>query len=400
MKKLNILFLDIEGGHGGSSRSLFHTLKYINRENINPMIFCKKDGLVEHYKKLKIPCLVDKTIPTFTVLNKENRNFLYYIFFIFYIWPMSKKFRKKILKIITNKKIDVIHCNLISLFLLAKWLKKRKPEVILTLHVRTNPSNNIMGRYQAKIANTVFDNQVFITENEKINMNKLISPKTVSGEVIYNSVEAHKIFLKNIVDKDINKIKIISLSNYSFLRGTDRIIDLAKIIPEEFKERFIFLILGDYKLPRFLPGKLKFMALKGKTLMDYANSQKVSHMIRFMGHVKNPEKFIKESDILIRPTRENNPWGRDILEAMAFGKTIISVGSYDKFIKNGFNGLLQKKFDLKNLAKWLVNLSENSKILSVYGKNSLSIVKNLNNPENNAKKLEKFWINSYSKIKK
>ena len=43
-------------------------------------------------------------------------------------------------------------------------------------------------------------------------------------------------------------------------------------------------------------------------------------MIRFMGHVKNPEKFIKESDILIRPTRENNPWGRDILEAMALEK--------------------------------------------------------------------------------
>ena len=134
--------------------------------------------------------------------------------------------------------------------------------------------------------------------------------------------------------------------------------------------------------------------------MDYAQVSKVSHMIRFMGHVKNPEKFIKESDILIRPTREDNPWGRDILEAMSFGKAIISVGSYDKFIKNGFNGLLQKKFDLQKLSKWLVNLSENSKILSVYGKNSLSIVKNLNNPENNAKKLENFWINSYSKIKK
>ena len=146
----------------------FHTLKYINRENINPMIFCKKDGLVEHYKKLKIPCLVDKTIPTFTVLNKENRNFLYYIFLHFIFGQCQKNLEKKILKIITNKKIDVIHCNLISLFLLAKWLKK-KPEVILTLHVRTNPSNNIMGRYQAKIANTVFDNQVFITENEKKN---------------------------------------------------------------------------------------------------------------------------------------------------------------------------------------------------------------------------------------
>ena len=65
--------------------------------------------------------------------------------------------------------------------------------------------------------------RVFITENERQKMNELISPKTVSGEVIYNSVETHKISLKNTVDKDINKIKIISLSNYSFLRGTDRL---------------------------------------------------------------------------------------------------------------------------------------------------------------------------------
>ena len=400
MKRLNILFLDIEGGHGGSSRSLFNTLKYIDRENINPIIICKKEGFVESYKKLNIPCFVEKTMPTFTVLNKENRNFLYYIFFLFYIWPRSKKFRIKILKVITDRKINLVHCNLISLFLLAKWLKKKRPELVFTLHVRTNPFNNITGKYQAKIANLVFDNKVFITENEKIKMNDLISPKTASGEVIYNSVETKNRFLKNKIDKDINKIKIISLSNYSFFRGTDRIIDLARIIPEEFKEKFIFFILGDYKLPRFLPGKLKILALKGKTLKDYAESQKVSHMIRFMGHVKNPEKFIKESNILIRPTREYNPWGRDVLEAMSFGKAIISVGSYDKFVKNEVNGFLQKEFDLEKLSKWLVNVAENSKILSVYGKNSLAIVKKLNNPENSAKKLEKFWINSYSKIKK
>ena len=60
MKRLNILFLDIEGGHGGSSRSLFNTLKYINRENINPIIICKKEGFVKSYKKLNIPCFVEK----------------------------------------------------------------------------------------------------------------------------------------------------------------------------------------------------------------------------------------------------------------------------------------------------------------------------------------------------
>ena len=44
-------------------------------------------------------------MPTFTVLNKENRNFFILYFFLFYIWPMSKKFRIKILKIITEKKL-------------------------------------------------------------------------------------------------------------------------------------------------------------------------------------------------------------------------------------------------------------------------------------------------------
>ena len=82
---------------------------------------------------------------------------------------------------------------------------------------------------------------------------------------------------------------------------------------------------------------------------------------------------------------------------MSFGKAIISVGSYNRFIKNGFNGLLQKEFDLQKLSEWLVYIANNTKILNIYGKNSLAIVKNLNDPKRNAKKMEKFWINTYSK---
>ena len=50
-------------------------------------------------------------------------------------------------------------------------------------------------------------------------------------------------------------------------------------------------------------------------------------------------------DILITPTREYNPWGRDILEAIANGKAVISVGNYDKFV-NKNTGLLLNEFIL------------------------------------------------------
>ena len=177
MTKLNILCLDIEGGHGGSSKSLFYSLKHIDRDKINPIVICKKPGLLIKYKDLGIECIVDSTMPTFTALRKQNRNILYYFLYLFVIWPKSKNFRKNLLNIIEEKKIDIVHCNLISLYLLAKWLKKNKPKIIMTLHVRTIPVNNYTAKYQAKISNKIFDNKIFITENEKESMNNLLYPE-------------------------------------------------------------------------------------------------------------------------------------------------------------------------------------------------------------------------------
>ena len=400
MKKLNVLCLDIEGGHGGSSKSLYNSLKYIDQKHIKPFIICKKSGLEKKYKKLGISCIVDKTMPTFTALAKENRNILFYFIFKFRIWPKSKNFRNNILHMINKNKINIVHCNLISLFLLARWLKKKKPEIILTLHVRTNPENNHTGRFQARVAKLVFSNKIFITENERENMDELLYPKKATGELIYNSVEIENNKLNLNKYKISDPIKIVSLSNYSYPRGTDRIIDLAQNIPDIEKKNFKFYIAGDYKLPRFLPSKLRFLALRGKTLKDYAKYKNVNDMITFLGHVKDTESLLNEVNILIRPTRENNPWGRDILEAMSAGKTVISIGTYDRFVKTNHTGLLQREYNLEELVDWLVNLSKNSNILTRYGKNSINVIKKLNNPARNADKLKKFWLNTYNKYSK
>ena len=48
MKKVNILFLDIEGGHGGSSKSLYFNLEKLNKNIINPLVICKKPGIKKH----------------------------------------------------------------------------------------------------------------------------------------------------------------------------------------------------------------------------------------------------------------------------------------------------------------------------------------------------------------
>ena len=52
MKKINVLCLDIEGGHGGSSRSLFYLLKKIDKKKFKIEVICKKNSWIKkEYKK-------------------------------------------------------------------------------------------------------------------------------------------------------------------------------------------------------------------------------------------------------------------------------------------------------------------------------------------------------------
>ena len=80
-------------------------------------------------------------------------------------------------------------------------------------------------------------------------------------------------------------------------------------------------------------------------------------MFLFLGHVNDPESVLFACDSLAKPTRESNPWGRDILEAMAMGKPVISIGTYDSFVKDGRTGFLLKHYDSEKFADRITELA-------------------------------------------
>ena len=94
-------------------------------------------------------------------------------------------------------------------------------------------------------------------------------------------------------------------------------------------------------------------------------------------------------------TRENNPWGRNILESMVSEKSIIFIGQYNKFVKTATTGFLQNKFSLKERIDWLVMISKKPIELNKYRNHSIKIIKELCDLKINALKLSKFWINTY-----
>ena len=82
--KTKILCLDIEGGHGGSSKSLFYLLQKINKKKFNIKVICRRNSwLKNEYRKNNIECEIDKSIPKYEILTKFSRSFFYSILFFF-----------------------------------------------------------------------------------------------------------------------------------------------------------------------------------------------------------------------------------------------------------------------------------------------------------------------------
>ena len=76
--------------------------------------------------------------------------------------------------------------------------------------------------------------------------------------------------------------------------------------------------------------------------MQLIKKFKLEDTVKVFPETDNPEKVLMKSDILIRPSRKNDAWGRDIIEAMSAGLFIISTGKDEIFLKNKKNGILIK----------------------------------------------------------
>jgi glycosyltransferase involved in cell wall biosynthesis len=388
-RKLRVLCLDIEGGHGGSSRSLFNSLSYLDRNKVNVDVWCrKKSAIKDRYRSIGISVDTISGMPKTSSLPRMSRNLFFLAVFFFYDWPRSRGFRKKLSK--ESVRYDLIHCNHESLYWLARWIK-RNIGVPITIHKRTNLWPTIFASFQVKIISKYVSGIVFITENEKDNFQKL-GGNVLHSEVIYNIVPVVKkspLALKSIPSD--HRFKVCSLANYSYLRGIDQLVDVALNLQAIETERFLFVIAGDISLSKSLPGQLGSIAKAGGNLADYVCAMGVEKMFLFLGHTSEPERVLSACNILIRPSRECNPWGRDILEALSFGLPVIATGTYNNFVESKVTGFLMNEFDPKKVADCIVELFQNEQLVKHMGEQGKKRVQELCNGPDRARDLQNFW---------
>jgi len=261
------------------------------------------------------------------------------------------------------------------------------------MHIRTMAYPTFMAKFEARQICRVVDSLVFITENERDRFRRL--GYKGPGSVIYNIVDPSSCPDTHPSVPNDSRFRIACLSNYSWERGIDRLVDVAAALAGLGRRDILFAIAGDMKLPVNLPGPLGEIGKHGGSLSDFVKQKGLEDMFLFLGHVQNPEQVLVACHLLVKPTRENNPWGRDIIEALAASKSVASVGTYDTFVEDGVTGILQTRFDASELAHRLVSLADNRASCIALGKAGCARVKLLCNGRQCAAALATVWREVY-----
>ena len=341
-KRLRVLAIDHEGGHGGSSRSLYFLLSDMDRRDLDIEVWCRRPSdLTADYAAIGIPCRVAPEIPLF-----RAQNTLRYTVRTLLEGVSQLLRRRRALQSLARsaRDFDVIHFNYESLLLFAAWLR-RKTDAAFVLHMRHCPRPSVAVAAQARAFSRVMDRFVFITSNERDRFAE-VGGDAARGTIIFNAAAAPKAAAPHPDVPRDGRLNVAILANGQYDRGLDRAIDICvELAKRHRRDKFRFVVGGDATLSPRDPAPLGELARAGRTLADYAADRGVGDMGLFLGHVKNPEAVLAAADMTARLTRRNDPWGRDVIESLAAGLPMLATGTWDGFLRDCVSGWLVGQFD-------------------------------------------------------
>jgi glycosyltransferase involved in cell wall biosynthesis len=380
---IKVLYIDIEGGHGGSSQSLRILVENLDRSRINPVIWHRRDngygslldGLcIRHRHETRIASIIPRA-------SKNWKNWLISLPRFIGLWNVAKE--------ILHEAPDIIHLNYEGLVPLLALLgcNENRPSVVL--HFRTKSPPNWVYRQYAKIINRNADYLVFISENERKIANRAgVETDRLPGRVLYNPV---KIDPKSKISQTSlgppRPMNLVFLGTLDNIRAADRLIPLAAELKRQNVNARIHAYGGS-------PGYRKFLIFPRKTLERLRNQVEAANLepwIKYCGRTEDPRNALAMADLLLWPSRENNPWGRSILEAMAQGVPVMAVGKYDKFVSSGETGYLFDHWDPDVWAKTIKKLEANRSQLTVLSRNATAKVAGLCDPDRYAEQMMQIY---------
>lgn len=187
---------------------------------------------------------------------------------------------------------------------------------------------------------------------------------------------------KNVSDYKMklipNSIKLSSPPNINYSGGLYKIGAMGRFVKKKGFDHFL------YSLSLLKSKSVKFKAViagdgeEKEHLIQLRNKLKLTNDVEFMGWIYNKEDFFSDIDIFCLPSI-HEPFGIILLEAMKYGKVIVSTASEgpNEIITDGKNGVLVPVSDDISMANCFEYLITHREAATTIAENAyLSVEKN------------------------
>lgn len=385
MRKYTILFLSHERKLGGASRSLVALAEELQSmgHSIYVVVLLKKCPLAMELKKKGI-----KIIPIFfgwwmcpeywSPLLKFTFKFLYWMEWIA---------QKQILRIVKRYGIEIIHSNSSTIDLGAKVAKRANIKHVW--HFREFGLEDFQLEYMKGRKKSIqfvennADGIVFISKKLRNSYLDLKCDEKI--RVIYNGISDSYLQKRNFVD---NKEIVYFLVSGTLVKNKNQILAVyaAKKLIEEGYYNFRLQIAG-------ASTSLYESQMYEKEIKNYIESNSMQQYVTMLGYIKDMNEIRRGADIEVIASR-SEAFGRVTVEAMMSSMPVIGSdeGANPEIIKQSETGLLFKSNDAEALTEAMKKFLDSPQEIKRMGENGYNLAKELFTAEQNAKAIEKFYI--------
>ncbi|SDN07728.1 Glycosyltransferase involved in cell wall bisynthesis [Fictibacillus solisalsi] len=249
--------------------------------------------------------------------------------------------------IIKEKDITILHANSLRLVLYAILLKQSSKKPLKVLYTKHNVTI-LEQKYRkmfAGLLNRNVDKIITVSDFEK---QSLVGLGVIGNkiETIYNGVDLKQFTFSEKLNT-ANRWKVGILARLSEEKNHEFFLEVAHSM-------------------RTVPNLEFYIAGEGpeeKRILDHIHRLGLTEKVKMIGHVSQPETFIREMDMLLL-TSKREVFPMVIIEAMAIGTPIISIdkGGIKEAIQDSQTGFLVEDYIVQEFSKKIVTVTSQQEI--------------------------------------
>lgn len=332
-----ILFLHVSAILGGSERSFMDLVeKATPQQRQNFLVVLPSQGPLHQALLEKAPELPVVHIPLPIFFSKGTRKLPFWTLIAAGLsLPFLFLYLLKLLRVIKRFSPDVLYTNGLKCHLLSLVIKKRFP-VKTVWHMQDFFPQLKYVKVYLKLIGTEPEMIICNSKNVQDELSKTI-PSVWKTDLItvHNSVDLQQFFPRTPLNSESVIISMVAMitpwkGQDIFIEAVD---ELHRLNPNL---NFKCQIIGDEAYQTYGEGGYK------AKLMDRVEALGLSHKIKFLGLIKDIEQIYQNSDIVVHCSKNPEPFGRVIIEAMSSECAVIATegGGVSEIITHNVDGLL------------------------------------------------------------